>query len=114
MTQVVFTSAAILDLLRQVDELHNYDIDSSEQSDGSIILSIGSSSYTISASSAEEVKVTPAVIDQISDINDEAFDDLASSGDIELSTVESGIIKEIGKTLLVGGLVRLANKILKK
>ena len=39
---------------------------------------------------------------------------MSDSGEVELEPINSGIIKQFAKTLLVGGLVRLTSKILSK
>lgn len=113
MDEIVYTSAALLDLLRQIKELNPYDIDVSEQANGNTVISIGNSSYTISANNVDSVVVENYVVEQVSDIKDNTIDELVDSGELELISVESGIIKEINKTLLVGGLVRLTSKLLK-
>lgn len=110
MDTLVFTPAALVDLLTQIEELSEYDISISESSDGSIQINIGSSTYSISADNADEVSVSEDVVDEIETINDEAYDNMPD--DIDIETVESGILKEIAKTLLVGGMVRLTKKLL--
>lgn len=118
MDNIVFTPAGLLDLLVNIDELSEYDIGLTETIDHNIQLQIGESIYQLSKSDAEDVVVDDSVVDEVSDINDRAYQELESSGgDVEiqeLDDVESGIIKELVKTLLVGGMVRLAGKTLKK
>lgn len=108
MDTVVFTPAAIADLLTQITELEEYDISVSETSDGALQINIGNSSYTLSASNIDEVEAPEDVIDEIDAINEETYDELPNDAD----TVESGILKELAKTLLVGGMVRLTKKLL--
>lgn len=118
MDNIVFTPAGLLDLLVSIDELSEYDIGLTETIDHNIQLQIGDSIYQLSKSDAEDVIVDDSVVDEISDINDRAYQELESSdNDVEiqeLDDVESGIIKELIKTLFVGGMVRLAGKTLKK
>ena len=43
------------------------------------------------------------------------YDELAESGEVEVSDpIESGLVKQLFKTLLIGGMVRFAAKELKK
>jgi len=116
MNEFVFTPAALLDVLRQIDELKDKNISLEEVPGQSIQLQIGESSYTIDTSSAEDVQVSSDVIEEIADVNTDAYDELSSDDVIveDLEDVESGILKEIAKTLFVGGLVRLTNKLLGK
>lgn len=108
MDTVVFTPAALVDLLTQISELEEYDISAVESENGDVHIKIGSSDYTISSNSAEEVEAPEDVIDEIDDINDATFDSLPDDSDV----VESGILKELAKSLLVGGMIRLTKKLL--
>lgn len=104
MEEVVFTSAGLLDLLSQIDELSEYDIDVTDNN-GSITISIGDSAYQISKPK-DTVEIPEEAIAEISDIADEAISDVDNT-----QSVESGVIKEALKTLLVGGAVRLISKL---
>ena len=113
--ETLFTTSAVLDLLSQVDELADKNIDLIEGEDN-LKLNIGESSYDIPLNTSEEVEVPEEVVDQVADINDEAFDNLETSG-VEITdeeVVEGGIIKEALKTLAIGGLVRLTGKLVGK
>lgn len=112
MDELLFTPAAVLDLLTQITELSNYEIEITEALDGQLQLSIGDSVYTI-ANESTDIKVDNAVVDDVSDVNTQAYESLSEQGDIDLLPIESGIIKEVAKTLFVGGLVRLTTKLLK-
>lgn len=108
--EILFTTASLLDFLSQIDELADKDINLTE-SEGSIQVQIGESTYDINTNTSEEVEVPDEVVDQVSEIADEAFDDL----DLDDSeVVEGGIIKEALKTLAIGGLVRLTGKLVGK
>ena len=113
MEELVFTPAAVLDLLSQIEELNDYDIGVSETPDG-LQVQVGESVYMISSDNFQEVEVPEEVSDEISELNDSAYEDIASTNDTFEDTIESGIIKEIAKTLLVGGVARLVGKILKE
>lgn len=114
--EILLTPAALLDFLRQVDELADKDI-SVDDTGSALNITIGDSSYSIDFNQAEEVEVPDEVVDEVSDINETAFEEL---DDVEYTAVEDeevvegGLIKEALKTLAVGGLVRLAGKLLEK
>ena len=112
MADILFTPAAVLDLLTQIDELHDYEIGITEEMNGKLQLTVGNSVYSI-ADETTDIPVDNAMINDIADINMEAYESLSEQGEVDLLPVESGIIKEFAKTLLVGGLVRLTTKILK-
>ena len=114
--QILFTPAAILSILAQIDELKDKDIGITETLDHNLQLQVGETTYEIDPDAASVVNVDDYIISDISEINEEAYDDMieSSQGDMQYTTVTSGIIKELVKTLLVGGMVRLTNKILRK
>ena len=115
MDQILITPAGLLDLLSQIDELKEVNVGVSETLDNNLQIEIGSSTYIIDAQEATEIQAPPRVVDQIDTANEEAYADLADAGQIEFQEpVTSGILKEIAKTLLVGGLVRLTKKLLSK
>lgn len=117
--EILLTPAALLDFLRQVDELADKDI-SVDETDSTITITIGESTYGIDLNKAEEIEVPDEVVEEVSDVADEAYAELGESG-VEFTevadteeVVEGGIIKEALKTLAVGGLVRLTGKLLGK
>ena len=115
--EILLTSAALLDFLRQVDELADKDI-SVDETGSTLSVTIGESTYGIDLNQAETVEVPDEVVDEVADVADESYADLGESGvdvtDIDEDVVEGGIISEALKTLAVGGLVRLAGKIMGK
>lgn len=114
MENIIFTPSAVLDLLTQIEELSDTNISMTETFDNKLQLEIGDSTYILSDDAAQVVDVSSDVINKIEDVNQEAYQDLADAGTVDLqSPVESGIIKELAKTLLLGGLVRLSGKLLK-
>lgn len=113
MDEILLTPAALLDLLSQIDELSEYDIGLTEELNGDIQLTIGNSIYSISNDKTVDIPVDSYVVNNISDINIHTYETLSDQCNIDLIPVESGVIKEIAKSLLVGGLVRLTNKLLK-
>lgn len=111
--EILLTPAALLDFLRQVDELADKDI-ILDENDSAITITIGDSTYNIAKSDAEEVEVPDEVVDEVAEINEttyEEIDDIEYSEISDEEPVECGIISETLKTLAVGGLVRLAGKI---
>ena len=112
MDELVFTPAAVLDLLCSIEELKDYDIDF--YSDGkSMSFTIGSSKYDIKTQNAEEVEVSEEVVEEVAEINEENYEPyLDQLADEEV--VEGGLIKELIKTLAIGGLVRLTKKAIEK
>ena len=115
MENIVITPAGLLDILIHIDELSEYPINITESIDNKIVISIGDSVYELSNDNIAQVSVPDAAIDAIETVNEDAYQDLADSDEVILEEpVESGIIKELIKTLFVGGLVRLAGNTLKK
>ena len=113
MDQVVFTPAAVLDLLSQIDELKDLSVGVSETLDGGLQVTVGDSVYEIAASDAEDVEVPEEVVQDVDEINSEAYQNVEGSepsGEI----VEGGLIKEFFKTLAIGDMIRLTNKMLGK
>ena len=107
---LVLTPSALLTLLSQVEELKDLDLAIDEEEDG-ITIKIGENIYKLE--SPKEVEVDSEVVEAIDDINEECYDELAEEVEVDELTeiegdlVEGGIIKELIKTLAVGGLVRL-------
>ena len=115
--EILLTPAALLDFLRQVDELADKDI-SVDETGSTLTVTIGESTYGIDLNQAETVEVPDEVVDEVADVADEAYAELGEAGvdvtDIDEDVVEGGLISEALKTLAVGGLVRLAGKIMGK
>lgn len=117
-SQVVFTPAAVLDLLTQIDELADKTISVTETMDGKIQISIGLSDYIIESSVAE-IEVEDEVVDAIDEENEEAYQNIIDSGQVDnaiedIEPIEGGMIKDAAKALLLGGLIRFAGKHLLK
>lgn len=114
MDELIFTPAAILDMLMQIDELSEYDIELTEVQDG-ILLTIGDSKYQLRSSDPnDEVFVDDEVIDEIRDLKDAAYDGLEGVEVSENEDITSGVLKELFKSLLVGGMVRLTTRMLRQ
>lgn len=112
--EILLTPAALLDFLRQVDELADKDI-SVDDTGSALNITIGDSSYSIDFGDAETVEVPDEVVEEVAEINEntyEEIDDVEYTALDENEVVEGGIIKELLKTLAVGGMVRLTGKVL--
>lgn len=120
MNEVVFTPASVLALLANIDELADYDISLTETLDGGFQLSIGDSYYTLESDNLNEIEVDQDVVQEVDIINEEVYDELGDQFDLtsypddeSLESVESGLLKEAAKSLLLGGMIRLSAKLLK-
>lgn len=115
MDTVVITPAGLLELLTQVEELKDYNIGVVESLDGQLQLQIGESVYALGDHSAPEVSVAPEVVEQVEDINLEAYQNIEEDIDItdNAQSVEGGLITNIIKAVKVGGMLRLAARVLK-
>lgn len=113
MDQLVFTSASILDLLSSIDELKDKNINLTETESG-ISITIGESTYEINTADAVEVEVDEEVVQEIDEVTSEAYSELSDNGVDVQDEVEGGPIKELIKTLMLGGMVKMTANMLKK
>lgn len=113
-SQILFTPSSLVDFLTQVDELKDVNIGVNDDGE-KVSISIGDSTYEINPKSFTDIDVSDDDVDQVCQANESNYDELEESGSIEIDdSVESGIIKQLLKTLAIGGIVRLAAKELKK
>lgn len=113
-SQILFTPSSLVDFLTQVDELKDVNIGVNDDGEN-VSISIGDSTYEINPKSVTDIDVSGDDVDQACQANESNYDELEESGSIEIDdSVESGIIKQLLKTLAIGGIVRLAAKELKK
>lgn len=111
---LLLTPASLVDFLSQIDELSEKSI-SLNSNNGYIEVSIGEATYRIRPQDEVNVPVSVDDIDEVNNAADDTYDELVDNGYIENSDeIESGLIKELIKTLAIGGMVRLAAKKLKK
>lgn len=110
MDELLFTPSAVLGLLTQIDELSDKDI-SFDEKDDSLIITVGTTQYIIQNEGAENIEVSEDIIEDVSEVNQEGYEQLAEDG-VEFSSgpIEGGIIKELAKNMLLGGMIRLTNK----
>lgn len=114
--EIVFTPAGILEILSGVEEFKDYDLSLTESLDGTLQLQVGDSFYSLENKESNDnvVLVDEEVIDTVDSIDKEAYQDLLDEGTLnELEPIDSGIVKEALKTLLIGGVVRMAKSYLK-
>ena len=110
--EIVYTPAALLDVLSQIDELSEYSLGLTEGIDGTIQLQVGDSYYSLELREADsvDVKLDEVDFEKVEEINESAYDSII---DVETNEpIEGGLIKEALKTLLIGGAVRLGKKYL--
>ena len=111
--QILFTPSSLLDILSNVDELKDVNINVTENNSGEIYLKIGESTYKLDSSQATDIPVDEDTLDEVNQVNENGYDSIDDiSIEIDPDKIESGVIKEFAKTLLVGGLVRLSAKLL--
>jgi hypothetical protein len=108
--QLMFTSAAVVDLLLQIDELKDKTIIIAETPDGQLQLTIGDSIYMIDDDSSETVEVEDEVVDVIEETNSDAFVEIEEELEISEEPIEGGMIKDAVKSLLLGGMIKFAKK----
>lgn len=115
-SEVLFTPAALFDFLTQIEELKSYAVSVADTPGGSIQISIGDSIYNVTGQDAVEVPVNPNTVVEVREAAEDAYDELGSNvnNTANLEPVTSGVLKQIVKTLLIGGLVRLTDRILHK
>lgn len=117
-TTLVLTPSALLTFLSEIEELKGLDLELSQQSDN-LQIKIGESIYTLQSPSDSIVEIDDSAVAEINEIDEEGYDEISSNDDtileeIEGEVVEGGIIKELIKTLAIGGLVRLTKDALTK
>ena len=111
---LLFTPASLIDFLSQIDELSDKSI-SMNSTDSNIEISVGESTYQIHPEDEVSLSVDNDDLEEVKDASDDTYDELVDNGYVNDSDdIESGIIKELIKTLAIGGMVRLAAKKLKK
>jgi len=118
MDTVVLTPAGLLEILSQIEELKDVELGLTETLDGKLQLQVGESFYELAPEADNDIEVDSELVSDMEDLNKEAYEQLEASGEVSLGmdeeTVESGIIKELAKTLLVGGMVRFLGHEIKK
>lgn len=112
MNQLLFTPVAVFDLLSQLDELKDREIELNE-TENMVEIKVGESTYTINSDDATQISVLDEMLSEVAEISDNAYNEVEEKL-AEADEVAGGLLKGLAKTLLVGGLVRLTSKLLKK
>lgn len=114
--ELVLTSAGLLELLLNIDEFKDFDFGLVESLDNNLQLQVNDSYYTIQPeNTSENIEIDEDSLNQITQINDEAYQELLDNDQVsEQEPIESGLIKELVKTLAIGGLVRLGKNLITK
>lgn len=114
MEELLLTPATLLDLLSNIDEFKNFTIGITETFDGKLQLQVNDSYYEIQPENVVEIDVSQSDMDEVAEANLNTYESLAENNQISLDEpVEGGIIKELLKSLALGGMVRLSAKLLK-
>lgn len=108
----VLTISGLITFLSEIEQLKGLDIGISE-SDDNLCINIGDDTYCIQSPEDSVVEVDSDVVDSIEEIDQEGWDEIPDVIE-EDEPVEGGIIKELIKTLAIGGLVRLTKNALEK
>ena len=107
----VLTVSGLAAFLAEIEQLKGLDITVSEEAN-SISISIGDDTYQIESPEESVVEVGGDVVESVDEINEECWDEIADEVVEDDEPVEGGIIKELIKTLAIGGLVRLTKNAL--
>lgn len=113
---IVLTPSALLTFLNEIEELEGKQIGFVE-SDDNLSITIGESTYVLNPIADEAVQLDAETFDVIEEANEEGYAELNDEfeeADPDAEIVEGGIIKELVKTLALGGLVRLTKDALLK
>ena len=108
---MVLTQSGLLTFLTEIEQLKNLDFGIEETENGWII-SIGDDKYELQSPESSEIEVDQDTVDLIEEIDDEGWNEISDEVIEDVEPVEGGIIKEVLKTLAVGGLVRLTKNAL--
>ena len=115
MSNLVLTPSALFAFLNEIEELEGVEIVLDDSKEDQLVVNIGDSSYVLDASQSAEVEVDEDVIEEIEEANQEGYDELGNKvEDVIQEEVEGGIIKELIKTLALGGLVKMTKHALEK
>ena len=112
---LILTPSALFAFLSQIDELKDKDIQV-EDNGTSIQVTIDGNKYTLQPGT-ELAEVDPEVVDTIDEINEDGYAEteavtVEDQSVPEGEAVEGGLLKEIIKTLAIGGLVRMTKNAL--
>ena len=114
MSDIILTPSALLGFLSEIEELKDKEITFNE-SDTELSIVIDGNQYLLDASDAVEIAVDDESFEQVEEANEDGYDELDENiEEIDNEEVEGGIIKELVKTLALGGLIRMTKHDLEK
>ena len=114
MNNIVLTPSALLGFLNEVEELQDKEITIQEGED-QVAVVIGGTEYLLDASDAIEVQLDDQAYEEVEDANEDGYAELGEDiEDVDDEEIEGGIIKELVKTLALGGLIRMTKHALEK
>lgn len=106
--EIVLTPSGLLSFLSSMEELEGKDIGIGSTDDNNgLVVYVGDNVYQIESDPSSDVVVPSDVVDELTEINEDGYDELDASIEEDYDQVEGGIVKELIKTLAIGGLVRL-------
>ena len=113
-TKLILTPSGLITFLSQIEELDGKDTLGIQESDNGLTVFIGDSVYQLNSELNSEVEVADEVVDELEHIDTEGYDDLGDEfEEYPDEDIEGGIIKELIKTLAIGGLVRMTKNAIK-
>lgn len=112
-SSLVLTTSGLMTFLAEIEQLNGLDL-AIEEVDNGLQISIGDDVYTLETKAESVVEVAPEAIDDIDNIDEEGWDEISDTFNDAVEPVEGGIIKEVLKTLAIGGLVRLTKNAIAK
>ncbi len=114
MSDIMLTPSALLAFLNEIDELKDKEINFHE-SDDKISISIDDSTYVLDATGSVEIAVDNRTYSKLEAANEDGYEEIGEDiEEVATEEIESGIIKELVKTLALGGLVRMTKHALEK
>ncbi len=114
MSDILLTPSALLAFLNEIEELKDKEITFHENADQVTVI-IDGNEYILDASDSVEIEVDDQTADKVETANEYGYEEIGEDiEDIADEEVEGGIIKEIVKTLALGGLVRMTKHALEK
>lgn len=114
--EYLFTASGLLDMLLQIDEFKYYQLDISSDGLGNLQLHVNDSIYMFKAVDSVNIPVSDTQFEAVQDCAESTYEAILDDIDYDssdLQSVNSGLLKQLVKTLLVGGMVRITNKLLK-
>lgn len=110
MNEIIFTRSALAELLMSIEELKDKPIEIGDTENG---MEIHIGDYTYNVEAEVEVEAPEGTVAEIVQINEDGYESLQESLEAE-EPIESGIITNMIKSLLLGGAIRLSSKLLKE